>query len=48
VEEADYLVILEKRPGCWYLWTTYYTDHERTRSKFRAEYESYIKSQRRP
>jgi hypothetical protein len=48
VEDADYLVILEKRPGSWYLWTTYYTDRERTRNKLREECEAYIKSQRRP
>ena len=48
LEEADYLVILEKRPGCWFLWTAYCTDFEHTRRKRRAEYEAYIKSQRRP
>jgi hypothetical protein len=48
VEEADYLVVLEKRPSSWYLWTTYYTDRPHTREKLRKEYEAYIKSQRRP
>ena len=48
LEEADYLVILEKRPNCWFLWTAYCTDHERTHGKLQKEYEDYLKSQRRP
>jgi hypothetical protein len=43
IEEADYLVILEKRPCKWFLWTTYYTNYERTRTKLRREYEAHKK-----
>jgi len=39
LEEADYLVILEKRSNCWILWTAFYTDWPHTRKKLRKEYE---------
>jgi len=48
VWQVDFAVILEKRPSCWWLWTTYMTDRPRTRDRFRTEYDVWIKSQRRP
>ncbi|MGA2322780.1 MAG: hypothetical protein ABSG22_02925 [Sedimentisphaerales bacterium] len=48
VEEADYLVVIEKRPRCWLLCTAYCTNYVHTRRKLRAEYAAYTKSQRRP
>ena len=48
VQEADFAVILEKRPNCWWLWTVYVTDREHTRKKFAREYEDWLKSRRRP
>ncbi len=48
LEEMDFAVILEKRPECWWLWTTYVTDWQRTRERFGRQYSTWIKSQRRP
>ena len=46
--QVDFAVILERRPKCWWLWTTYATDREHTRQRFAREYEDWLKSQRRP
>ena len=37
-EEAEYLVVLEKRSNCWILWTAYYTSREHTKRRLRKEY----------
>jgi len=48
VRQADFAVVLEKRPRCWWLWTVHPTDREYKRREFAREYEDWIKSQRRP
>lgn len=48
LKQVDFVVILEKRPGCWWLWTTYPTSRRHTRERLEQEYESWQKSQRRP
>lgn len=40
LEEADFLVVLEKRPTCWILWTAYCTTKSRTKRKLMKEYEA--------
>jgi len=37
-EEAEYLVVLEKRANCWILWTAYCTSREHTKRRLRKEY----------
>lgn len=48
VQQVDFVVILNKRPNCWWLWTAFITDREHTRKKFIKEYNNWLKSQRRP
>lgn len=48
VRQVDFAVILDRRPTCWWLWTTYSTNWEHTRQRFAREYEGWLKSQRRP
>lgn len=42
-EEAEYLVVLEKRPNCWLLWTAYQTNWEKTKRRLQKEYEEFLK-----
>ncbi|OHB75203.1 MAG: hypothetical protein A2Z34_03210 [Planctomycetes bacterium RBG_16_59_8] len=40
MKEADFAVVLEKRPGCWWLWTAYPTERQHTREKLLKEYDA--------
>jgi len=42
-EEVEYLVVLEKRPNCWILWTAYCTSWGHTKRWLRKEYEQSLK-----
>jgi hypothetical protein len=48
LRQEDFVVIVEKRPGCWWLWTAYQTTRRHTREKLEQEYTAWQKSQRRP
>ncbi|MHC4636861.1 MAG: hypothetical protein ACYTBV_05065 [Planctomycetota bacterium] len=43
IEEAEFLVVLEKRPSCWILWTAYCISWEHTKKRLRKEYEKSLK-----
>ena len=43
VEDAEFLVVLEKRPNAWFLWTAYCVTEEYKKRKLRKEYEQAIK-----
>lgn len=45
---ADFAVVLEKRPGCWWLWTAYPTERPHTRRKLQREYEEWKKANAAP
>lgn len=42
-EEAEYLVVLEKRSNSWILWTAYCTSREHTKRRLRKEYHRSLK-----
>lgn len=48
LRRADFLVILEKRFGCWRLWTAYPTDRVHTQKKLVQEYEVWKKANAAP
>jgi len=48
LKQVDFVVVLEKHPGCWWLWTAYLTDRPHTRRSLEREFEAWQKSQRRP
>ena len=39
LENAEFLVVLEKRPNAWVLWTAYPVTYEHRKKKLRKEYE---------
>ena len=48
LKEKDFVVILEKRAGSWWLWTAYRTDRPHTRQKLQEEYEGWRKANAAP
>jgi len=42
-EEAEFLVVLEKRAKTWLLWTAYCTTWKHTKDRLRKEYEESLK-----
>lgn len=42
-EQAEYLVVLEKRQSAWILWTAYCTTRKHTKNKLRKEYQGSLK-----
>lgn len=48
LRHADFAVILEKRPGCWWLWTAYPTERPHTQKKLIREYEEWKKANAAP
>lgn len=48
VKDSNFAVVLEKRPGCWWLWTAYPTDRPHTQRKLTREYEAWKKANAAP
>lgn len=48
LKDRLFAVILEKRPGCWWLWTAYPTDRRHTREKLMRDYEAWKKANAAP
>jgi hypothetical protein len=43
LEQAEFLVVLEKRKNSWLLWTAYCTNWDRTKRMLRRQYEQSLK-----
>lgn len=48
LRNAEFIVVLEKRPGCWWLWTAYPTERPHTQRKLMREYEAWRKANAAP
>jgi len=43
LEDAEFLVVFERRPNAWVLWTAYPVTEDRRKEKLRREYKEYLK-----
>jgi len=48
LKDWQFAIVLEQRPGCWWLWTAYPTDRRPTQQKLMQEYDAWRKADAAP